>query len=96
MKEYLENGKVKEGLFFLGVNAEKFINNVLNQSKNKITKDMSENELKAFDYGIKTVLSLIDDLNNDGCVDFVVLTNDETPTEHDVKELEEISRKESD
>lgn len=93
MKEYLENGEIKEGLFFLGINAEKLVNNVLNQSKDKITKGMSENELKAFDFGIKTVISLFDDLNRDKDVDFVVLTDDEIPTEHDVKELEDISKK---
>lgn len=77
-----------EELIFTGINVKAFINNALNQVKENITKGMSENELRAFDFGIDTAISQLEQFSN---IDqFVVLAGNKVAEEFTLDDLLEM------
>jgi len=76
-------------LLFLGIDIEKATRKMLNEKIGELgINDMSEEERKAFDYGVNLVYQLIGIVTSlEDHEDYVVLTNDEIGTEYSLEEL---------
>ena len=76
-------------LLFVGINIEKSTRKILNEKMKEMgINNMSEEERKAFDYGVNLVYELIGLVTSlEEYEDFVVLTNDEEGTEYSLEEL---------
>ena len=76
-------------LLFVGIDIENATRKILNEKINDLgINDMSEEERKAFDYGVNLVYQLIEMVTSlEGHEDYVVLTNDEVGTEYFLEEL---------
>lgn len=76
-------------LLFVGINIEKSTRKILNEKMKELgINNMSEEERKAFDYGVNLVYELIGLVTSlEEYEDFVVLTNDEEGTEYSLEEL---------
>ena len=76
-------------LLFVWINIEKSTRKILNEKMKELgVNNMSEEERKAFDYGVNLVYELIGLVTSlEEYEDFVVLTNDEEGTEYSLEEL---------
>ena len=76
-------------LLFVGINIEKSTRKILNEKMKEVgINNMSEEERKAFDYGVNLVYELIGLVTSlEEYEDFVVLTNDEEGTKYSLEEL---------
>lgn len=76
-------------LLFVGIDIEKSTRKILNENMEELgINNMSEEERKAFDYGVNLVYELIGMVTSlEDNEDFVVLTNDEIGTEYTAEEL---------
>ena len=76
-------------LLFVGIDIEKATRKILNEKMDELgINDMSEEERKAFDYGVNLVYQLIGIVTSlEEYEDYVVLTNDEEGTEYILEEL---------
>ena len=76
-------------LLFVWINIEKSTRKILNEKMKELgINNMSEEERKAFDYGVNLVYELIGLVTSlEEYEDFVVLTNDEEGTEYSLEEL---------
>ena len=87
--ELLELLADADELLFLGVDLEKSTRKILNEKMEELgVNNMSEEERKAFDYGVDLVYQLIKIVTSlEEHEDFVVLTNDEEGTEYLLEDL---------
>lgn len=76
-------------LVFTGINIRAFINEILSQTKDTITKDMTKEELKAFDFGIETIVSQLEQYSNND-ENFVVMAGDNPLEEFSLDDLLEL------
>lgn len=76
-------------LLFLGIDIEKSTKKILDEKMDELgINNMSEEERKAFAYGVNLVYQLIGIVTSlEAHEDFVVLTNDEEGTEYSLEEL---------
>lgn len=76
-------------LLFVGIDIEKATRKILNEKIDELgINNMSEEERKAFDYGVNLVYQLIGLVTSlEDYEDYVVLTNDEIGTEYSLEEL---------
>lgn len=76
-------------LLFVGIDIEKSTRKILNEKMEELgINNMSEEERKAFDYGVSLVYELIGMVTSlEDYEYFIVLTNDEIGTEYTVEEL---------
>lgn len=83
-----------DALLFLGIDIEKSTRKILNEKMEALgINSMSEEERKAFDYGVDLIFKLIKIVTSlEEGEDFVVLTDDEKGTEYLLEELVEIAR----
>lgn len=73
-------------LIFTGINIRAFVNEILNQTKDAITSGMNESELKAFDFGVETVISQLEQYS-DKEENLVVIAGDDPSEEFTLDEL---------
>jgi len=83
-------------LLFVGIDIEKSTRKILNEKMNELgVNDMTEEERKAFDYGVNLVYQLIEMVTSlEDDEDFIVLTNDEIGTEYTIEELVNMAEEE--
>ncbi len=76
-------------LLFIGINIENSTRKILNEKMDELgINNMTEEERKAFDYGVNLVYQLIETVTSlEDDEDFIVLTNDEIGTEYTSEEL---------
>lgn len=76
-------------LLFVGINIEKSTRKILNEKMDELgINNMTEEERKAFDYGVNLIYQLIETVTSlEDNEDFIVLTNDEIGTEYTIEEL---------
>ncbi len=76
-------------LLFVGINIEKSTRKILNEKMDELgINNMTEEERKAFDYGVNLVYQLIETVTSlEDDEDFIVLTNDEIGTEYTIEKL---------
>lgn len=73
-------------LIFTGINVRAFVNEILNQTKDAITSGMNESELKAFDFGVETVISQLEQYS-DKEENLVVIAGDNPSEEFTLDDL---------
>lgn len=76
-------------LIFTGINIRAFVNEILNQTKDAITSGMNENELKAFDFGVETVISQLEQYS-DKEENLVVIVGDNPSEEFTLDDLSDV------
>lgn len=76
-------------LIFTGINIRAFVNEILNQTKDAITNGMNENELKAFDFGVETVVSQLEQYS-DKEENLVVIAGDNPSEEFTLDDLSDV------
>jgi hypothetical protein len=81
-------------LLFVGIDIEKSTRKILNEKMEELgINSMSEEERKAFDYGVDLVYQLIGIVTSlEEHEDFVVLTDDEEGTEYSLEELTNMAK----
>ena len=76
-------------LIFTGINIRAFVNEILNQTKDAITSGMNESELKAFDFGVETVISQLEQYS-DREENLVVIAGDNPSEELTLDDLSDV------
>lgn len=76
-------------LIFTGINIRAFVNEILNQAKDAITSGMNESELKAFDFGVETVVSQLEQYS-DKEENLVVIAGDNPSEEFTLDDLSDV------
>lgn len=76
-------------LIFTGINIRAFVNEILNQTKDAITSGMNESELKAFDFGVETVISQLEQYS-DKEENLVVIAGDNPSEEFTLDDLSDV------
>lgn len=78
-----------EELTFTGINVRAFINEILAHTKDAITSGMNESELKAFDFGVETVISQLEQYS-DKEENIVVIAGDNPSEEFTLDDLSDV------